>query len=317
MNQKPAPEVSVQEMAELGLFECRALEIDCSGVRSGKPFSLDIFLDEQPYTLDLIPKNLRGKNFRVRIQIEDGSYQEVDPPAPMTFHGQVRGKPESEVAASFIDGKLHAMILLSNADSELFFIQPRLQGQGYVEYNNFEVITDDRWNDGHILNPELTEEELNGGDSVPLGPPSGYFYLTEIALDADYEFYGKNNYNLNTTIADMESVMNGVSTVYERDVQITWVINEIIVRTSEPDPYDKITATGILNQFQAQWNNHHTDIIRDVAHLMTGKQIEGSTIGLAWVKAICSSWSGYGIVQSRFTQNYDQRVALSAHEIGH
>lgn len=321
LNPQAAPAaLTSQELEGMDLFGGRAIQLDASKIRSGESFSMKVSLDKQNYTLDLFPKNLRSENFTVEIQIADGSYVEVEPPAPMTFHGHVRGLPNSYATASVVGGKLNAMILLGEVDTELFFIQPRDNGRGYIEYNSLEVIDDGRWTDGHLPNPLMSAEEYHDDGPPPLGPPTGDHYLTEVAFDADYEMFQKNGSDLNDTIADMESIMNAVTIIYERDCQITWEITHIIVRTAEPDPYSKTNAEGILNQFWTQWKNNHTNIHRDVAHLFTGKNVDGSTIGLAWVKVICANLSygfGYAMVESRFSTNYKQRVALSAHEIGH
>jgi len=50
---------------------------------------------------------------------------------------------------------------------------------------------------------------------------------------------------------------------------------------------------------------------------MTGKNLDGSVIGVAWLAVICNSSNGYGLSQSRFTSNMTNRVGLTAHEVGH
>ena len=39
------------------------------------------------------------------------------------------------------------------------------------------------------------------------------------------------------TVADIESIVNALNVIYERDLQITYRITEIIVRESRNDPY--------------------------------------------------------------------------------
>ncbi|MFQ5806245.1 MAG: immunoglobulin domain-containing protein, partial [Phycisphaerae bacterium] len=58
-------------------------------------------------------------------------------------------------------------------------------------------------------------------------------------------------------------------------------------------------------------------VLRDVAHLMTGKDLNGGVIGIAWLGVICNTSQGYGLSQSRFTGNFTNRVGLTAHEVGH
>jgi hypothetical protein len=59
-----------------------------------------------------------------------------------------------------------------------------------------------------------------------------------------------------------------------------------------------------------------TGVVRDVAHMWTGKDMDGSTVGIAWVGVVCRSPSySYGVSQ-RYSST-PQKYVLTAHEIGH
>jgi hypothetical protein len=51
--------------------------------------------------------------------------------------------------------------------------------------------------------------------------------------------------------------------------------------------------------------------------MFTGKNISGSTIGIAYLGGLCSTGAGYGLSQSKFSFSMTSRVALTAHELGH
>ena len=72
--------LTAEEMESMGLYECSLMSLDLSSVRSGKAFSLDVVLDEEHLTLDLLPYSLRSPNFRVRAQGEGGVFRDVIPP---------------------------------------------------------------------------------------------------------------------------------------------------------------------------------------------------------------------------------------------
>ena len=115
--------------------------------------------------------------------------------------------------------------------------------------------------------------------------------------------------------------MNGVNLIYETDVTITHEILSINVRTSASDPYVSTDADLMLDEMLAEWRGNFVGVPRDIAHLMTGKNIDGGTIGLAYIGAICDNDGpfgyGYGLSQSKFSGNYQSRVSLTAHELGH
>ena len=113
-------------------------------------------------------------------------------------------------------------------------------------------------------------------------------------------------------------VLNAVDFIYRRDVAITYELSTIIVQTVEPDPYSSTDAGALLNEFKDYWQANHTDIVRDVAHLFTGKEVDGNIIGVAWLPGVCTGDQGYGLSQSKFTDtNFAWRVRLTAHELGH
>jgi hypothetical protein len=140
----------------------------------------------------------------------------------------------------------------------------------------------------------------------------------EIAFDADFEFYQLNGSSVNNTVSDIEAVMNSVETIYMAQASISYIVTQIVVRSSPADPYTTSVPGSLLDQFRAYWNDQHYYVIRDVAHLMTGRDMEGTVIGIAWLSVTCTSpTAAYGLSQSRFTNNFSSRVALTAHELGH
>ena len=92
--------------------------------------------------------------------------------------------------------------------------------------------------------------------------------------------------------------MNSVNVQYEDEVNLTHEITTIIVRSSSSDPYTTTNAETFLDQFKDEWNSNQGSISRDVAHLFTGKSIQGGTIGIAWLGVVCFTNSAYGLVES-------------------
>ncbi|MHC4944076.1 MAG: zinc-dependent metalloprotease family protein [Planctomycetota bacterium] len=315
------------EMDELGIYEGRLLDLDLSTVRAGQPFKMNVVLDEQEYTLDLYPRTVRSSDLKVQLMVEGGELVDYIPPPPMTYQGTVRGQSGSAAAVGIVDGGLYARVEVRSFDSEIWYIQPfesnRVRGSSHhVVYNNYEVIADSRWKDIYLPNPNKPsgfDREETDGFNFPMGAPTGTDYSTEVAWDVDYDMYVKNGSSEATTLADIDMVLNVVDIVYRRDVDITWELVHVIIRTV-PGTYTTTSPNTLLNKLRQQWKNNHTNIHRDLVHLFTGKNLDGSTIGIAWVKSVCDSVTqgyGYGLTQSKFTSNLKNRNALSSHEMGH
>ena len=286
------------------------------------PFTAQVLLGGQMQTLVLEPYTLRADDFQVLVQGEDGQLRQVEPPPPRTYRGTVQGEPLSRVAATLIDRQLSAVVALESG--QVWYIQPLSKvalGGGpnpsHVIYQGEDVAAVD----GVCGTDDIPQPLANQGDRPPGGDPTAGTGLqtTDIAFDADFEFYLFNGGSVPATVADIEFVMGGVEFVYERDTDITYEITVVVVRTNNMDPYTTNDPGGLLNQFRNTWQTApEATIRRDVAQLFTGHIISNGVLGIAWVGTVCNvGGMAYSVVRSRFTTNTDLRVSLSSHELGH
>ena len=106
-----------------------------------------------------------------------------------------------------------------------------------------------------------------------------------------------------------------VNFIYARDLLMRHITSTVIVRTSEPDPYTTKDPFALLNRFRDEWNANQVGTPRDTAHLVTGRQMDGNIIGLAWVGVVCNLPWAYAL--SEFNFSFATHVTLIAHEVGH
>ena len=287
----------------------QSLRVDAPALR------IPIDLEGRRVTLSLTPSALRAPGFRVRVDA-NGSLRDVPAPAAASVRGTVEEMPGSVVGGTIRNGQLRAAIAL--ADRRIYHVQPLSEVESGADPMRHAIYAaeDAIGSEGTCatIGPsELVEPGLEneGGESVAA------IRTAEIAFDADFEFYSLNGSSVNATVADIEDVLAQVNAIYERDVEITHVITTIIVRSNPNDPYTATDATTLINQFISHWVSAQTAVVRDVAHLVTGKSLDGETIGIASIGGICSRSRGYGLTQSRFSNNMSRRSALMAHELGH
>lgn len=300
-------------------LDSHMLEILTIPDAGGQSMLVPVIIEGGVYTLELVPHSVRSADFRLLVEGANGELVEVEAPAPTTYRGRVVEMPGSSVAANMGPDGLTATIVLDDEIDTGWFVQPLNEvvdgapSDLYVVYEGASTRATDVTCGGAILdNNSLFEADPQG-----FGSSRGDLITAEIAFDADYQFYLQNGSSTSSTTNDINNVMNAVNVVYERDCGVTFVITEIIIRTSSgSNPYTSNDAGTLLNQFRSQWLGNHGGVHRDLAHLMTGRNIDGGTIGIAWLSAVCTS-NGFGLSQSRFTSNFNSRVALTAHEIGH
>lgn len=290
---------------------------------AGDDFMTTVDISGNTYTLDLQHYSMRADGFRVT----DGEGNEFEVGPAVTYRGSVIESPESSIRASLFRGQLKATIQIS--DEWIYGIQPVSEVIPDAPQTLHIVYLGD-----DVIKPDNVcgQEDLPDGGVVPdsgrrpVGADTGGSQIQgllecEIAYDADGEFYNRNGSSVDATVADIEDITNGVEAIYEDDIGVVYRITEVIVRTNASnDPYTSTDASTRLNQFRSHWNSQQRSVHRDVAHLMTGANLNGGTIGVAWLGVICSSINsgyGYGLSESRFTSNRTTRICLTAHELGH
>jgi hypothetical protein len=270
--------------------------------------------------LDLVPHSVRAETFRLLEQREDGSYVEIDPGPVTTYRGTVIGSPGAEVSAALAEDGLWARITL--ADGREQWVQPLtaeeqyVPGAAHIVYGTESVVVPEGRCGAEDLignvQKVVPERDTSGGPQT-LAPQA--VDIAQLAADADYEFYLR--YGSTTAVSDrIQLVINSMNQQYERDVDITHEVGTILVRTSANQPYTSTDSGALLNQFRNHWENNQGSIVRDVAELFTGKNLNGSVIGIAWLGGICNSY-GYNVVQSDFSSTMACSTDLSAHELGH
>lgn len=304
--------------AALGLSAC---SLQALSLPDGLPanFAVEVEFDGAPCALVLHRRTLRASDFRAIVQLPNGRYADVAPPEPRTYSGELHGGGVPEAGAGAVRASLSARGLsatASLADGTVYCIQPLADAFPGADAAVHVVY---RAGDAIDLGTRCGVPPGASHAPLPSGAPKVFVgnAVAEIALAADVEFYAANGSSVTNTIADMEAVMNGVESIYEGDVGITYAITAVVVHTAEADPYTTSSPGGLLNEFQAEWNANQDALQRDVAHLFTGKNLDGSVIGIAQLGVICSSSAAYGLSQSRYTSNLTNRIGLTAHELGH
>jgi hypothetical protein len=110
--------------------------------------------------------------------------------------------------------------------------------------------------------------------------------------------------------------MNQVSGIYETELGITLQVSYQHTWADEEDPYVSTSSSTIIVEFRNHWNSNFYSVPYDLAHMWTGKEMDGSTVGIAYLDVVCNARSySYGVSQ-RF-EAAPGKYVLSAHEIGH
>ena len=300
--------------------------------RPGEAVVVTLPIDGVPVELDLEPFSVRSPHYTLLVQVESGELVEHPAGPERTLRGTVSGWEGAVVAASLNDDGLSAMI--RREDGDVWWVQPvnaripNVRPGDHFLYQSSDVLPGD-WSCGveHDFAARPDEAVIDG----PMqGGIAGTPCVAELGCETDFEYF-QDYGSVGATEARINSVINTVNVQYETQVGITHQITTIIVRSTSNDPYTQTSSEGRLCQFITEWTNNQQGIQRDVAHMFTGVDLNGSTIGRAadiGATGICVSQGSctggqfgtqgsYCISQSDFNGNFSCATDLTAHELGH
>jgi hypothetical protein len=262
-------------------------------------------------TLALQRHSLRAPDFQLRVQGDDGTIRAVEAPEPATYRGYVVGEPGSAVAASLTPDGLTAAVFGALGD---WYLEPTDNARGEHSIEHGSSFEGGVCGTDELLFAAGAEVAHSAGQTSGTWSGLDCQQVAQIAFDVDFDYYTNVGSSVPTVIADVEAVMNAVDLIYVRDTQLTYVLTDTIVRTAEPDPYSSLIPGELLSAFRTEWNNNQGAITRDLAHFVTGREMDTNVIGLAWVGVMCGSYA-YGL--SQYTGSFSSRVTITGHEIGH
>lgn len=293
--------------SEVAAIASRAATVQALVVESAKDpagVAFEVTLGGRQVRIRAEQVDLRAPDFA--LLLTDGAAQEeATVPAVVTCQGSVDGELEAIVAVTVSGADVDATIQLD--DRTLWGIAPVARGSGGPEHLVF--CGDDALLRGHACG--TTEQAAPVAMPVTTGTP--YLHQAEIACEVDFAFYLREGRSITAVNAYVSQVMNWSDAVFRRDAGITFRMTALLIQTGSL--YSSTNSSELLRQFRAYWSANRGAVRRDLAHLFTGQELDGNTIGVAYVGVVCDSSWAFGLSQ-RWPHPL-QRCALTAHELGH
>ncbi len=144
--------------------------------------------------------------------------------------------------------------------------------------------------------------------------------VCELALDCDYDFFAKEGSDSTRAVAYALVMLGTTSAIYEREINVTLQASYLNVWTTSSDPYGADELGAQLDEFAAYWQSAHAGVDRDLAQLVSGRNLGG---GIAWIGSLCSTGYGFSVISNLTGSNtYPTNVTtwdinVMAHELGH
>lgn len=299
----------VLEELDVAAYELQTLTLPAV---AADEIELEVVLDGVRERLVLRAHSVRAEVFELRVERADGSIASVPAPLPATYLGGILGDEGSRAGGGLVAEGLKAIVVAS--DGRAWYVQPLAEVVPGAPRGTHLVYA----HDSLVLPPLFC-----GGAIRPVPPPGetnapsggACLKIAQLAWDCDHETYLANGSSVANTLADIDAVTSALNVYYARDVLIEHVLTNVLVRTAEPDPYSSFDPGGLLDQFVNEWRNNQGAIIRDMAHLATGREVNGNIIGLAYVGVVCNTPWAFGWTQ--WNLGFGGHVSVAAHELGH
>ncbi|MDX1480367.1 MAG: M12 family metallo-peptidase [Woeseiaceae bacterium] len=110
--------------------------------------------------------------------------------------------------------------------------------------------------------------------------------------------------------------LNNVDGIYSSELGIQITVPLVEVFDAQDDPFTDTTDSGdLVDELRSYRSSNAAQSSLGLTHLFTGRDLDGTTVGIAFVGALCRPSFGAGLTQATSTITTDSLVA--AHEIGH
>jgi hypothetical protein len=133
----------------------------------------------------------------------------------------------------------------------------------------------------------------------------------EISLIADTAFQQAEA----DPTAAMLARLNIVEGIFAEQVGLLILATDVRLMPSNADPFTSTKGSTLLEQLGSYRSATAAVRARGLAHLMTGKDLDGTTAGIAYVRTVCDRERGVSVSQRAYGTTLSALVM--AHELGH
>ncbi len=277
--------------------------------------SLQFTLDGSDYDVLLTRTSIFSSGARNVWTLNGQQYRELS--GGDFYSGVVAGRQGAVLRVRIDDGSLEGLVITPD---QIYFLEParRRQVSAQSDLTLAYRLSDIRFSDelecGFEI-PEVGHEDrwIEGLRAEPIADSLGFggaaLREIEIRLFVDSHYFQRHGPD---SAIRVQTLVHSANAFYE-PLGITFRVAETSISLSRADDglSDTLDAIDLLNEFS------HSGSVgsSDVAHLMTGRDLDGSTIGMAWRASLCDPNFAVGLSQDLLDPA--SRAVLMAHELGH
>ena len=134
-----------------------------------------------------------------------------------------------------------------------------------------------------------------------------------VGVVGDFEFVSQ--FTTSTPEDAIVARMNIVDGIFTTQLGVKVSLATPQLFRTASDPFTKTAASDLLTELKTFRVGSPAQQALGITHLMTGRNLDGSTVGIAYISGLCSAQFGASLSQGTF--NTTQSALIAAHEIGH
>ncbi len=152
-----------------------------------------------------------------------------------------------------------------------------------------------------------------GGLQAAMARAPGAVSEMDVGAVGDFEFTSAKGSNAAAAIVTR---LNNVDVIFSEQLGIQLNVPVIETFDTDTDPFTATTDPGaLLMQVGSYRSSRVEQRTLGLTHLYTGRDLDGSTVGIAYTGSLCDTFYGSGLSEGNGSSTFDSLVA--AHEIGH
>jgi hypothetical protein len=133
----------------------------------------------------------------------------------------------------------------------------------------------------------------------------------EVALVADFELTSRLGSATAHNLLEKANIVDGI---FSSQLAVSTIPTDFVSFATDTDPFDSAEAFALLEQLGTYRSNTPVLRSRGLTHLVTGRQLSGSTIGIAFLGSLCEAEAGVSLSES---SGFIDSALIMAHELGH
>jgi len=132
-----------------------------------------------------------------------------------------------------------------------------------------------------------------------------------VAFITDEQFASANSGDVDAAVIARLNIIEGV---FSQQVGVKINATEIR-KVGSSAGLNSSSASTLLNELRSYSRAEMTN--PGLVHLLTGRDLDGGTVGIAYISALCSQQAGYGLTQADGNTSVVVSALTAAHELGH